>query len=33
MSDWEKYDLDDDQMEYACVAAYVSYMLGENVLN
>jgi hypothetical protein len=28
MSDWENYSLDDDQIEYACIDAYVSYKLG-----
>ncbi|CAL4963988.1 unnamed protein product [Urochloa decumbens] len=32
MSNWEKYDLDEAQIRYACIDAYVSYKLGERVL-
>ncbi|CAO2207982.1 unnamed protein product [Urochloa humidicola] len=32
MSNWEKYDLDEAQIQYACIDAYVSYKLGERVL-
>ncbi|KAL6627759.1 hypothetical protein ACP70R_031485 [Stipagrostis hirtigluma subsp. patula] len=33
LSDWEKYHLDMAQIKYACVDAYVSYMLGQKVLD
>uniref|UniRef100_A0A0D9V018 3'-5' exonuclease domain-containing protein n=1 Tax=Leersia perrieri TaxID=77586 RepID=A0A0D9V018_9ORYZ len=32
MSNWEKRELDVEQIEYACIDAYVSYKLGERVL-
>ncbi|KAG2597095.1 hypothetical protein PVAP13_5KG189800 [Panicum virgatum] len=32
MSNWEKHDLDEVQIRYACIDAYVSYKLGERVL-
>jgi len=32
MSNWEKHDLDEAQIRYACIDAYVSYKLGERVL-
>ncbi|KAJ1283476.1 hypothetical protein BS78_03G131400 [Paspalum vaginatum] len=32
MSNWEKLDLDEAQIQYACIDAYVSYKLGERVL-
>lgn len=32
MSNWEKHDLEDAQIRYACIDAYVSYKLGETVL-
>jgi ribonuclease D len=32
MSNWEKHDLDEAQIQYACIDAYVSYKLGERVL-
>ncbi|KAL6626299.1 hypothetical protein ACP70R_030025 [Stipagrostis hirtigluma subsp. patula] len=33
MSNWEKHDLDVAQIQYACIDAYVSYKLGEKVLD
>ncbi|PUZ57074.1 hypothetical protein GQ55_5G398600 [Panicum hallii var. hallii] len=32
MSNWEKHDLDEAQIRYACIDACVSYKLGERVL-
>lgn len=32
MSNWENHDLEDAQIRYACVDAYVSYKLGEKIL-
>lgn len=32
MSNWEKHDLDEAQIRYACIDAYVSYKLGEKIL-
>ncbi|OEL14949.1 hypothetical protein BAE44_0024032 [Dichanthelium oligosanthes] len=32
MSNWEKHELDEAQIRYACIDAYVSYKLGERVL-
>ncbi|KAG0537466.1 hypothetical protein BDA96_03G150700 [Sorghum bicolor] len=32
MSNWEKHDLEEAQIRYACIDAYVSYKLGEKVL-
>lgn len=32
MSNWEKLDLEEAQIRYACIDAYVSYKLGEKIL-
>ncbi|KAF8724338.1 hypothetical protein HU200_021369 [Digitaria exilis] len=32
MSNWDKHDLDEAQVRYACIDAYVSFKLGERVL-
>jgi ribonuclease D len=32
MSNWEKHDLEEAQIRYACIDAYVSYKLGEKIL-
>ena len=33
MSNWEKRQLDVAQVQYACIDAYVSYKLGERLLD